>query len=258
MMPTTQVSVALSTANVDGAIKPSSSSKEAVILTKEITFVPSQDMLEITFVVKTDILNNSAQENPLAHTLSGSADSHLINKQCIIVEKVFASCQQRKCIPAFTVALPIGIPPFTFISITFRNGVIVQPTIIITPIPSRPNLFRVQFTIQIPYTLSFKDSVGQTFTLTGILSDISNDIVMYFPPLSPEFDINLRVETRTEIIAGPFYLSTTAQLSIGSFIVTKVTGLVQLLIPSFGYCPEPRECEESQPQKQCVDFLKPD
>lgn len=175
-------------------------------------------------------------------------------KANVFVEKVYASCQQRECFPSFAVILPDGVPPYTFISITFGNGVIVQPTII-TPIPSRPSFSRVQFTIQIPYTLILKDSVGRTFTLMGNLPDISKDIVMYFPPTRPEFDLNLRVETRTEIITSPIFTATIVELVIGSFVVTKVTGLVQLLIPSFGYCPEPCECEEFQPQNPCIDFF---
>ena len=177
---------------------------------------------------------------------------------CIIVEKVYASCQERECFPAFTVALPTGgVPPFTFISMTFATGVIVPGSVVITPIPARPNFSRVQFTIQIPYTLTLRDSTGTIFTVTGNLPDINKDIVMYFPPTRPEFDFNLRVETRTEVLTSPLFTLTTIQLAIGSFVITKVTGLVQLLVPAFGFCPEPPFCEEfpNIPQNPCLNFF---
>jgi len=177
---------------------------------------------------------------------------------CIIVEKVYASCQQRECFPAFTVALPIGgVPPFTFISMTFATGVIVPGSVVITPIPARPNFSRVQFTIQIPYSLTLRDSTGAIFTVTGNLPDINKDIVMYFPPTRPEFDFNLRVETRTEVLTSPLFTITTIQLAIGSFVITKVTGLVQLLVPAFGFCPEPPFCEEfpNIPENPCLNFF---
>ncbi|MDR3544059.1 MAG: hypothetical protein P4L69_24350 [Desulfosporosinus sp.] len=204
-------------------------------------------------------ITNITEVNGLVATATTTVASFFAanENECVIVEKVYASCQQRECFSLFAVNLPEGVPPFTFVSITFGNGVIIQPTII-TPIPSRPNFSRVQFTIQIPYILNLKDSVGQTFTLTGNLPDIDKDIVMYFPLTRPEFDLNLRAETRTEIIANPIFTATTVQLAIGSFVVTKVTGLVQLLIPSFDYCPEPCNCEEFQPQNPCVEFLDPD
>ncbi|MDA8228423.1 MAG: YncE family protein [Desulfitobacterium hafniense] len=177
---------------------------------------------------------------------------------CIIVEKVFASCQQRECFPAFTIQLPTGgVPPFTFVSMTFANGVIVPGSIIITPIPSRPNFSRVQFTVQIPFTLILRDSTGALFTITGNLPDIDKDIVLFFPPTRPEFDLSLRIETRTELLTSPLFTATSVEVAVGSFVVTKVTGLVQLLVPAFGYCPEPPVCEEfpSGPSNPCINFF---
>ncbi|CAA7600329.1 6-phosphogluconolactonase [Acididesulfobacillus acetoxydans] len=176
---------------------------------------------------------------------------------CIIVEKVYASCQQRECFPTLTIPLPAGTPPFTFVSLTFANGIILPGSIVITPIPSRPNFSRVQFTLQIPYTLTLKDATGAVFTLPGTLPDIAKDIVLYFPPTRPEFDLNLRVETRSELLASPLFTPTCVELAVGSFVVTKVTGLVQLLVPAFGYCPEPPVCEEFPvgPSNPCVTFF---
>ncbi|MHB8124425.1 MAG: YncE family protein [Desulfitobacteriaceae bacterium] len=176
---------------------------------------------------------------------------------CIIVEKVYASCQQRECFPTFLIQLPVGAGPFTFISMTFANGIIVPGSIAITPIPSRPNFSRVQFTIQIPYTLTLRDASGAIVVLTGFLPDILKDIVLYFPPTRPEFDLNLRIETRSEVLVSPILTVTTIQLAIGSFVITKVTGLVQLLVPAFGYCPEPPLCEEFQTLElnPCLTFI---
>ncbi len=174
---------------------------------------------------------------------------------CIIVEKVYDSCLQRECFPAFTVDLPHkGICPFSFVKMTFLNGVIDPDSICITPIPSRPSYSRVQFTIQIAYTLTLQDSTGALFTITGNLPDINKDIVLFFPPTRPEFDFNLRVETRTEVLTPPSFTAKTIELAIGSFIISKVTGVVQLQIPEFGFCPEPPPCEEFVPENPCVDF----
>lgn len=177
--------------------------------------------------------------------------------ECIIVEKVFASCQQRECFPTIDITIPSGVPPFTFVSLTFANGLIVPGSVVITPIPSRPNFSRVQLTVQIPYTLTLRDSTGALITITGNLPDIIKDIVLFFPPTRPEFDLNLRVETRSELLASPMITATTVEIAVGSFVITKVTGLVQLLVPSFGYCPAPPVCEEfpSGPSNPCINFF---
>jgi hypothetical protein len=102
-----------------------------------------------------------------------------------------------------------------------------------------------------------RDANGVLVTLTGTLPDILKNIVLYFPPTRPEFDLNLRVETRSEVLVNPILTATTIQLAIGSFVITKVTGLVQLMIPAFGFCPEPPLCEEFQTLElnPCLTFV---
>lgn len=174
---------------------------------------------------------------------------------CVIVEKVFDSCLQRECFPNISIYLPNdGISPFTFVDMTFLNAVIVPNSIVITPIPTRPNYSRVQFTVQIPYTLKLQDSTGKLFTITGHLPEINKDIILYFPTTRPEFDFNLRVETRTEVLNTPFFTVNTIELAIGSFLISKITGMVQLQIPEYGFCPEPPACEEFIPENPCADF----
>lgn len=182
----------------------------------------------------------------------------LTESVCIIVEKVYASCQHRECFPDFCVTLPTcGEPPFCFVNMTFLTAVICSDSVVITPIPARPNFSRVQFTIQIPFTLTLRDCNGAVLTVNGHLPDVCKDIVMYFPPTRPEFDFNLRVESRTEVLTSPFFCNNTIQLAIGSFVITKITGLVQLLIPAFGFCPEPPFCEDfmSIQENPCVNFF---
>ena len=173
---------------------------------------------------------------------------------CVVIEKVFDSCLQRECFENLSIPLPTGgVRPFTFVSLTFLNGMIVPGSIIITPIPSTLTA-RVQFTIQIPFTLTLRDATGAVFTVTGTLPDIKKDIVLFFPPTPSEFDFNLRVETRTEVLGLATFTATTIVLSIGTFIISKITGCVQLLIPEFGFCPTPHECEEFEPGNPCEDF----
>lgn len=163
---------------------------------------------------------------------------------CIIVEKVYDSGYQRECFPAFTVDLPDNNRGgWHFLGVAFVNGLILPDSIAITPIATRPNFSRVQLTLQIPYTLTLRNG-DNTVTLTGILPDVKKDVVLYFPPTRPEFDFNLRVETRSALLSSPLISDDAIELAIGSFVVVKVTGTVQLYIPAYGYCPEPEPLEE--------------
>ncbi|HHY27139.1 MAG TPA: hypothetical protein GX523_10440 [Desulfitobacterium dehalogenans] len=176
---------------------------------------------------------------------------------CIIVEKVFFSCQQRECFPNFPIDLPNCGGPFTFVDMTFQNGVILPESIVITPIPSRPNFARAQFTVRICFTATVRNAAGQLLTVSGCLPDIFKDIVIYYPPTRPEFDFNLRVETRSELLVPAIISGDDLIVTVGAFVITKLTGFVQLAIDAFGYCPEPPYSEEFPTEEPCIDFLNP-
>jgi hypothetical protein len=171
---------------------------------------------------------------------------------CVIVEKVYDSCLQKECFPDVSVHLPLIGGPFTFVSATFLNGTIDPASIITTPIPSTLTA-RVQFTIEIPYSITLQNAIGQVI-IPNLVLTVRKDIVLFFPPTPTEFDFNLRVETRTVVLGLPTFTATTIELAIGSYVISKVTGCVQLQIPEFGFCPIPEPCEEFIPFNPCVDF----
>ena len=65
---------------------------------------------------------------------------------CVIVDKVFASCQQRECFPQ----IEVEIGEKHFGRIRFRPGFIVPNTLIVTDTDT-PNFRRVRFTVRIPF-----------------------------------------------------------------------------------------------------------
>ena len=169
---------------------------------------------------------------------------------CVIVEKVYDSCLQKECDPAVVVTLPTTGGPFTFVSASFLNGTI--DNIIITPIASTDTA-RFEFDVEIAFTLNLLNALGQPVSISGTLT-FHKDIILYFPASASEFDFNLRVETRSVVLGTPVITPTTITLAIGSFVISKLTACVQLLIPEFGFCPIPDECDEFIPFNPCDDF----
>ena len=177
---------------------------------------------------------------------------------CIIAKKVFSHCQQRICYPNVLIPLPCGCGTVTFEKIVFSNGFIVPGSLVITPLPERPNFSRVQFAISVQYVAYFINSKGCTVTYEGVLPDILKDIIIFIPDTRDEFNFDIVVETRSEILNTPIMYEDDIKVAVGVFIVVKVVGEVQLLIPAFGYCPEPPECEEyEEPLEEdiCKVFL---
>lgn len=170
-----------------------------------------------------------------------------LDQDCIIVDKVFASCQQRECFPGFEFELKDCV----FGNIRFKPGFIVPNTLIVTDIPEQPNFRRVRFTVRIPFlVLDPKgDVVAEEF-----LPDIFKDIVLYIPDARDEFEFRIVIETFSELLTAPVVTGNTVTITVGVFIITKVVGTVQLLIPAFGYCPEPPICTEFSPTDICDSF----
>lgn len=173
---------------------------------------------------------------------------------CILADKVYAHCQQRECFEEVAIQLPKG-GPFEFVDIKFNPGVIVPGSLTITPIKNRPNFSRVRFRISITYTLKVKNlQTGIIVSLEGVLPEIQKDIVMFIPEARDEFSFDIVIETASQILTDPIVENCELVFAVGVFIIVKVVGRVQLLIPEFGFCPEPPECEDFNGELACIDF----
>lgn len=165
---------------------------------------------------------------------------------CIIVDKVYAHCQQRECFPE----IEVDLDGKKFETIKFKPGFIVPGTLIIDDIENRPNFRRVRFTLRIPYEII---KIGGS-TIEKFLPDIQKDVVLYIPDARDEFKFNIVVETNSQVLGTPVVTGGKLTFAVGVFIIIKVVGRVQLLIPVYDFCPEPPECEEFSPGNICDDF----
>jgi hypothetical protein len=166
---------------------------------------------------------------------------------CVIIDKVFASCLQRECFPD----LEYELDGCSFGRIRFRPGFIVPNTLIVNDIKGRDDFRRVRFTVRIPFqVLDEKGNVEKEF----FLPDIFKDIVLYIPDARDEFDFRIVVETQSVLLSPPDISGDELNLTVGVFVIVKVVGTVQLLIPTLGYCPPPEDCEEFRPQDVCEAF----
>ena len=175
---------------------------------------------------------------------------------CIIVDKVYFQCQQRECIEDVKVRVPHGcIPKFEFLDVIFNPGEIIRGTLVITDIQNRPNFRRVRFKVKVTFTVRIKNTAtGAIENVSGELPPIQKDIVLYIPEARDEFSFKIIVETLSKSLTKPVFDDGVLIFTIGVFMITKVVGKVQLLIPEYGFCPVPPECEDFQPDEICDEF----
>ncbi len=165
---------------------------------------------------------------------------------CLIVDKVYAQYQCRECFTSEEAEIENG----TFRSIKFEPGYILPETLRLDNIPNKPNFKRARFTIRIPYTIILKDGT----TLERNLPDIDKDIILFMPEARDEFQLNVIVETSSKVLGQPEVIDNRVIFAVGIFIIIKVVGRVQLLIPTFGFCPEPPPCQDFIQEDICDEF----
>ncbi|WP_242837232.1 hypothetical protein [Alkaliphilus transvaalensis] len=175
--------------------------------------------------------------------------------ECVMVNKVYFSCQQRECFEDVFVPLPDS-GKYEFIDITFNQGKIIKNTLDITPIPNRPNFSRVRFRIRITFTLRVREICDEKniLAIRGELPEIQKDIIMFMPEARSEFKFKIILETASQILTEPVQEERFFTFAAGTFLIVKAVGRVQLLVPAYGFCPEPADCEEFLPDDVCIDF----
>lgn len=175
--------------------------------------------------------------------------------ECIITDKIFFQCFQRECMPETVVELPESGGPFTFVDVTFQPGSIVEGTLNITPMDEPdPTLNRIAFTLRIPFTVRVRNAGNNVVTINSSVDFFKDDVIRIPENPYDEFAFNVVVETRSEVLRTAIR-GDTLELAIGSLIVTKIVGRVELTVLSTGYC-VPCPCDEFIPEDLCNEFLE--
>jgi len=167
---------------------------------------------------------------------------------CVIVDKVYAQYQCRECFTSIEAEIGTG----TFSSIRFGPGFIVPDSLRIDNIPNKPNFKRARFIVRIPYQVILADGN----IIEDNLPDIFKDIILFMPEARDEFQFNIVIETSSKVLGQPVVMDDRVVFAVGVFIIVKVVGRVQLLIPTFGFCPEPPPCQDFIQDDICKDFDK--
>ncbi len=191
--------------------------------------------------------NNSADRCP--GNISGNPMNGLCEKVCVHVDKVFDACMIQESLDNVSVTLQNTTPPSPTLPLTFVSGYSTSrqgniTSLIVTPLPDRQGLSRVQATIEIPVVINYRDANGTDGSGTATVT-VNADVVMCVPQGSvfpPEITATVNMASPRGAYVSDLTFSITACITV----VLKVTSEVELLIPSYGYCKIPLATEYSQ------------
>ena len=182
-------------------------------------------------------INNTNPNSP------GPITSNPVNGICekVLIEttKVFDACLSQSTetgiilpVTSFNPANPAQ--PLTFISAQNQIGSEVTVTdIVIDRLEQTPNYANVSMTITIPLTVTYRDANGVIGTGTSSIT-IQKSTVLFVPQpsLTP---INIIANASFSSTIGSYSAENTFTVTGCLQIVIKVTAVVDLLIPSYGY-----------------------
>ncbi len=182
-------------------------------------------------------------------TIAGDCLSGLNEKVCVQVKKVYDSCLQQTELEKYKITVtqvaalcPGGTTPSIEPPVQFEScrsagieGIIRNLTI--DRLCDRPNFARVRADVDIPVDILFTDAKCQEGIARGVVT-VHRDVLLFIPE---ESIIPFTIETLVSAIcvSGKYCGDSVFQVTICVTIILKVLAEVEMLIPSYGFCPIP-------------------
>lgn len=182
-------------------------------------------------------INNTNPNRP--GPLSGNPINGICEKVLIETTKVFDACVSQTTetgiiLPVTSFNPPSPVQPLTFISAQNQIGAdVVVSDIVIDRLEQTPNYANVSMTITIPLTVTYRDANGVIGTGTSSLVVQKNTVL--FVPQPSMTPIEIKANATFSSTIGSFTAENTFTVTGCLQIVIKVTAVVDLLIPSYGY-----------------------
>ncbi len=201
--------------------------------------------------------------------IAGSALDGLNERLCIQVQRVYDSCLQQEqltrvdvtissyaqvvntcccnssaCCGNETETVPptsAPVPPIVFESCRSSSMDVDISNLSIERLCDRPCFARVRGTLRIPIDILFTDSRCVEYIGKGFVT-VNKDVLLSVPDESI-VPYTLEGMASAVCVAGSYVGDNTFRLTVCVTIVLKVLAKVEILVPSYGFCPIP-PCEE--------------
>ncbi|MBP3432082.1 MAG: hypothetical protein J6K39_04455 [Clostridia bacterium] len=200
-------------------------------------------------------INNNNPNRP--GPICGNPTQGICEKILIETTKVFDACvcsttEQGIILQVSDFNPENPVLPLTFISAENTSGSpAVISDLVVDRLENCPNYANVSFTLTIPVTVTYRDANGTTGSaLTTVTVNKSAILFVPQPALSP-IDITATGTFSSQIgtFTSPNVFTVTGCIQI----IIKVTSVVDVLVPSFGY-PTLPPCKQAPATSACPGF----
>ncbi len=197
-------------------------------------------------------INNTNPNRP--GPMVGNPLNGICEKVMIETTKVFDACVSQKTETGVILPVTGYNPenpafPLTFVSAVNTIGAPATVTdLVVDRIESSPNYANVSMTVTIPVTVTYRDANGVLGTASSSVT-VQKRVVLFVPqPASTPVNITATALLSSNI--GSYTADNTFTVTACIQIMIKVTSVVDLLIPSYGY-PVVPPCQAAQDSDVC-------
>lgn len=161
----------------------------------------------------------------------------------VLVRRIFASYTQKICVPEVTSEIQNMGSEYSFEKIVFKNGFIAEGSLNKNVLKNKRDYSRVQFNLRIPYIISLKNTNNSMYTIEGYINE-KKDLVMYMPQILNEYDYEVLIKSKGELLSSPKVHKNNIKFSVGIFILIRVVGEQEVQLPIYNCDSKIIECEE--------------
>ncbi len=202
--------------------------------------------LEMSFYI-----NNTNPNKP--GPICGNVTNGICEKILIETTKVFDACvcttTETGILLQATNFLPADpVLPLTFVSAeNTPNTVPTVSGLVIDRLDTCPNYANVSFNLTVPVTITYTDANGTTGTAQSTIT-VEKSVLLFVPqPSQTPISVNATGTFRSRI--GTFTSPNIFTLTGCIQVIVKITGIVDVLVPSYGY-PVLPPCQQA-PENAC-------
>ena len=197
-------------------------------------------------------INNTNPNRP--GPICGNGLNGICEKVLIETTKVFDACVSQSTESGIVLPLsnfnPAGPAlPLTYVSAqNTPNSPAVISDLVIDRIDCTPNYANVSLNVTIPLTVTYRDANGVLGTATSSITIQKN--VMLFVPQPSLSPVNITATALFASTIGSYTGENTFTVTGCIQILLKVTAVVDILVPSYGY-PAVPPCQQAQSSQSC-------
>ncbi|MDD4797191.1 MAG: hypothetical protein PHO66_05440 [Eubacteriales bacterium] len=176
---------------------------------------------------------------------------------CVQVKRVYDACLEQTqtdrivTVTNITPSNPVPVAPLTLVSCRSTSVTGEVHDLMIDRLPDRPQFARVRCCIRIPIEVVFTDGTNREYVGQAYII-VKKDVVLCVPDNSlVPFDLQTIVNAIC--VTGYHVRNWEFNISVCISIILKIVADVDILLPSYGFCPIP-PCE-SFAESVCDEFF---